>query len=130
MTQPVKSPVSNPPFWMTPLSHGVGVDVGVGVGLAIAEGVGLGVGVGVGPGGAAQYFPPVLKKLPTPTDPPQTIISLPVQTTVCDSRAAGAFVVLVAVQLSVLGSYRPPVFKVPGLNPPQTTISLPVQTVV
>ena len=100
MTQPVKSPVSNPPFWMTPLSHGVGVDVGVG----------LGVGVGVGPGGAAQYFPPVLKKLPTPTDPPQTIISLPVQTAACDSRAAGALVVLVAVQLSVLGLYRPPVF--------------------
>ena len=96
---------------MTPLSHGVGV--GVGVGLAVAEGVALGVGVGVGPGGAAQYFPPVLKKVPTPTDPPQTIISLPVpvQTAACDSRAAGALVVLVAVQLSVLGSYRPPVFK-------------------
>src|SRR5437870_2847384 len=118
MTQPVKSPVSNPPFWMTPLSHGVGVDVGVGVGLAVAEGVGLGVGVGAGPGGAAQYFLPVLKKLPTPTDPPQTIISRLVQTAVWRARPSGALVVLVAVQLSVLGLYRPPVFKVPGLNPP------------
>ena len=38
---------------------------------------------------------------------------------------------LVAVQLSVLGLYLPPVFK--GLlpsTPPQTIISLPVQTAV
>src|SRR5882724_12307579 len=38
---------------------------------------------------------------------------------------------LVAVQLSVAGSYLPPVFKVGGfkkLNPPQMIISLPVQT--
>jgi hypothetical protein len=44
----------------------------------------------------------------------------------------GALVMLVAVQLSVLGLYLPPVFK--ELNdwswPPQTIISLPVQTVV
>jgi len=46
-------------------------------------------------------------------------------------RAEGALVVLVAVQLSVLGSYLPPVFKllVP-LYPPQTIISVPVQTAV
>jgi hypothetical protein len=38
---------------------------------------------------------------------------------------------LVAVQLSVLGSYRPPVFKGSKLlAPPQTIISLPVQTAV
>ena len=43
--------------------------------------------------------------------PPQTIISLPVHTAVCQSRASGALVVLVAVQLSVLGLYLPPVFK-------------------
>jgi len=44
----------------------------------------------------------------------------------------GALVVLVAVQLSVLGLYRPPVFKyLRGLlNPPQTIISLPVHTAV
>jgi len=37
-------------------------------------------------------------------------------------------VVLVAVQLSVLGLYLPPVFNAP--NPPQTIISLPVHTAV
>jgi hypothetical protein len=52
------------------------------------------------------YFPPVLSP-----EPPQTIISLPVQTAVCRARAEGALVVLVAVQLSVLGLYLPPVFK-------------------
>jgi hypothetical protein len=46
-------------------------------------------------------------------------------------RAVGAFVVLVAVQLSVVGLYLPPVFKVlvPSY-PPQTIISLPVHTAV
>jgi hypothetical protein len=40
-------------------------------------------------------------------------------------------VVLVAVQLSVLGLYLPPVFKTPLLpSPPQTIISLPVHTAV
>jgi hypothetical protein len=40
-------------------------------------------------------------------------------------------VVLVAVQLSVVGLYRPPVFKklLPPI-PPQTIISLPVHTAV
>ena len=43
----------------------------------------------------------------------------------------GALVVLVAVQLLVLGSYLPPVFKAlfPSV-PPQTIISLPVHTAV
>jgi len=51
---------------------------------------------------------------------------------VWNSRATGAPVVLVAVQLSVLALYRPPVFKplVPSRVPPQTIISLPVQTPV
>jgi len=41
----------------------------------------------------------------------------------------GALVVLVAVQLSVLGLYLPPLLKAtPELNPPQTIISLPVHT--
>jgi len=40
-------------------------------------------------------------------------------------------VVLVAVQLFVLGLYRPPVFKWRALpKPPQTIISLPVHTAV
>jgi hypothetical protein len=60
------------------------------------------------------------------------IISLPVHTAVCETRAAGALVVLVAVQLSVLGLYLPPVFKSIFMSPlpPQTIISLPVHTAV
>ena len=47
------------------------------------------------------------------------------------ARAEGALVVLVAVQLSVLGLYLPPVFKrLAEITPPQTIISLPVQTAV
>ena len=65
-----------------------------------------------------------------PAPPPQTIISLPVQTAVAMYRAVGASVVLVAVQLPVPGLYLPPVLKtVGGSHPPQTIISLPVQTV-
>src|SRR6478609_5124573 len=76
------------------------------------------------------YLPPVFKELPLV--PPQTIISLPLQTAVWKFRATDAVVVLVAVQLSVLGLYRPPVFKalMPSGVPPQTIISLPVQTAV
>jgi len=39
-------------------------------------------------------------------------------------------VVLVAIQLSVPGLYRPPVFNKPLLVPPQTIISVPVHTAV
>jgi hypothetical protein len=56
------------------------------------------------------YLPPVLKKV-APDAPPQTTISLPVQTAVWEARASGAFVVLVAVQLFVMGLYLPPVLK-------------------
>src|ERR1700737_4723880 len=63
---------------------------------------------------------------PPTEEPPQTIISLPVQTAVCEIRTAGEL--LVGAQASVLGLYLPPVFKKP--NPPQTTISLPVHTAV
>ena len=76
------------------------------------------------------YLPPVFKWLGPLVSPPQTIISLPVQTAVCKFRPPGALVVLVAVQLSVLGLYLPPVFKELPLYPPQTIISLPVQTAV
>jgi len=70
-------------------------------------------------GGCAQYLPPVFKKLP----PPQTIIWLPVHTAVWPLRASGALVVLVAVQLSVLGLYRPPLLKgTLPFPPPQTII--------
>jgi hypothetical protein len=77
------------------------------------------------------YLPPVLKWSPLKLSPPQTIISLPVQTAVETYRAVGALVVLVAVQLSVPGLYLPPVLKIlGGFHPPQTIISLPVQTAV
>src|SRR5207249_375927 len=58
--------------------------------------------------------------------------SLPVQIVVCEARAEGTLVVvLVAVQLSMLALYLPPVFKSVLLpTPPQTIISLPVHTAV
>jgi len=77
------------------------------------------------------YLAPVFSKQQTLLEPPQTIISLPVQIAACLSRPMGALVVLVAVQLSVLGSYLPPVFKeLPFGFPPQTIISLLVQIAV
>ncbi len=78
------------------------------------------------------YLPPVLSGVHgIPLQPPQTIISLPVQTAVGISRAAGASTVLVATQLSVAGLYLPPLFRKPlRLDPPHTIISLPVQTAV
>ena len=95
--------------------------LGVGEGLGVELGVAVGVAVGVGVGEGAPL-------------PPQTIISLPVQTAVCPYRAAGALVMLVAVQLSVPGLYLTPPFKysppVLILYPPQTIISLPVQIAV
>src|SRR5438094_10018739 len=120
--QPSKKPVSNPPLMMIPLSQRIGV--GVGVGVRVGEAVG--VGVDVPTGAAAQYFPPVFNK--GPPCPPQTIIWLPVHTAVCSIRAAGALVVLVATQLSVLGLYLPPVFKSPVISsPPQTFLWLMAQ---
>ena len=94
-------------------AEGVGVGVGlegtVAVAVTVAVGVGVGVGVGVEEPDCAQYLAPVLKTL-TLLYPPQTIISPPVQTAVCQKRAAGTPLVLVAVQLSLPGSYLPPVF--------------------
>jgi len=57
------------------------------------------------------YLPPVFRPLQKQSVPPQTIISLPVQTAVGPIRPVGALVVVVAVQLSVLGVYLPPVFQ-------------------
>jgi hypothetical protein len=76
-----------------------------------------------------SYLPPVLT-LKGVEYPPQMIISLPVQTAVCEYRALGALVALVAVQLFVPGLYLPPEFKTLPISPPQTIISLPVQTAV
>ncbi len=55
---------------------------------------------------AIQLFVPGLYRPPVfvyGDSPPQTIISVPVQTAVCLARGLGALVVLVAAQLSVLG---------------------------
>jgi hypothetical protein len=49
-------------------------------------------------------------EFPSKKNPPQTIISLPVQIAVCSSRPVGALVMFVGVQVSVVGLYRPPVF--------------------
>jgi hypothetical protein len=63
-----------------PVGVGVGGEaVGVGDGGNVA--VAVAVGVGLGAPDCAQYFPPVFKT-PKPFTPPQTIISLPVQTAV------------------------------------------------
>ena len=51
--------------------------------------------------------------------PPQTIISEPVQTALCHSRALGAFTKLVSVQVFVVGLKRPPVIEGPKpVTPP------------
>jgi hypothetical protein len=81
------------------------------------------------------YLPPVSEgsqlKGARQVKPPQMIISLPVHTVVCLPRGSGAFAVLVATQLFVLGLYLPPVSrKLATTPPPQTIISLPVQTAV
>ena len=83
---------------------------GCGVERGLGAGVGLGVGLGVSAEGSVQYLPPAFKRS-TPLKPPQIFITLPVQTAVLEARASGALVVLVAVQLSAVGLYRPPVFK-------------------
>jgi hypothetical protein len=109
-----------------PVGVGIGVVVVVAVGVAVA--VAVGVAVGVGEPDCAQYLPPLLNLPPTP--PPQIIISLPVHTAVCKVRAPGASTVLVAVQLSLSGSYLPPVSRSVSKpsSPPHTIISLPVHT--
>jgi hypothetical protein len=76
------------------------------------------------------YLPPVLKMLKLSSNPPQTIISLPVQTAVCPARTEGALVIVVAVQVFAPGLYLPPVFRGKPLLPPQTIIWLPVHTAV
>ena len=60
---------------------GLGVDVGLPVGVAVVVGVAVGVGVGVGLV-CAQYLPPVFKSPTIKSNPPQTIISLPIHTAV------------------------------------------------
>jgi hypothetical protein len=86
--------------------------------------------VGVQLSAPGLYLPPVSESS-RGVPPPHTIISLPIDTAVCQYRPEGALVVLVAVQLSVLGLYLPPVSKIPrSPAPPHIIISLPVQTAV
>ena len=77
------------------------------------------------------YLPPSLSDmgvLPEIVIPPHRIISLPVQTIAGEERRKGALIVVVTRQLSVTGSYLPPVAKgkLPA-PPPHTIISVPVQ---
>jgi hypothetical protein len=58
------------------LEVGVAVAVGVGVGVGVV----VAVGVGLGEANCVQYLPPVFNQ--PPPKPPQTTISLPVQTAV------------------------------------------------
>jgi hypothetical protein len=82
----------------------------------------------------AQYRPPMFNQ--ASSQPPQTIISDPVQTAVCSSRGPGTFgpepvVSDDGVHESIAAMYRPPVFKVPvEPSPPQTIISVPSQMAV
>jgi hypothetical protein len=95
------------------------------------------VDVGVHVFAAGLYRAPVFKPAPAGTPmttwsaPPQMIISVPVQTAECPSRALGAFDMAVGAQLSVDGLYLAPVSKgVLRTFPPQITMTLPVQTAV
>jgi hypothetical protein len=79
------------------------------------------------------YLPPLFMGTKFSSEPPQIIISLPVQTAVWVLRASGTLVLPVGAQLSVFGLYLAPVLKivpVSGSQPPHTIISLPVQTVL
>src|SRR5436189_3193481 len=126
MTQPVKSPVSNPPFWMTSTIPRGRRRRRCRGRASCSRRCWTRCWRRRGSRRGRAIFSASVKKVFTPTDPPQTIISLSVQTATCDSRAAGALVVLVAVQLSVLGLYRPPVFKmlVPQLYPPDDHLTI------
>ena len=76
------------------------------------------------------YLPPVLKALLLVISAPDDHFTASPHRRVT-VRAAGALVVLVAVQLSVLGLYLPPVLNSRCRHhPPQTIISLPVHTAV
>ena len=67
--------------------------------------------VGVHVSKAGSYRPPPLM-VSTLRTPPQTIISLPVQTAVWLATPPGVLVVRTGVQVSVVGWYLPPVLSV------------------
>ena len=96
------------------------------IGLAVTVGVGVGVGSArIARSISRQCSNRCLFIIRSPPD--DHFIAGP------DCRVTarcGRVGVLVAVQLSVLGLYLPPVFKMLAAYPPQTIISLPVQTAV
>ena len=70
------------------------------------------------------YLPPVFKEYRS-YYPPQTIISLPVQTAVCSLSASGRVGGAGGCPTVGAGLYLPPVFRsLLPINPPQTIISL------
>ena len=78
-----------------------------------------------------RIFLRILKEMMGYYVPPQTTIQSPVHTIVGAPRASGASSTEMGLQVFVMGSYVPPVFKVCfPLNPPQTIIWFPVHTVV
>ena len=80
---------------------------------------------------SGSYIPPDFKGDDGYYVPPQTTIQSPVHTIVGAPRASGASSTEMGLQVFVMGSYVPPVFKVCfPLNPPQTIIWFPVHTVV
>jgi hypothetical protein len=97
--------------------------------------VDVGAQVSVAGSYLAPEFTPSKDPPPKAPLPPQTIIFVPVQTAVCNSRGVGApRPVEVADQESVEGSYRPPVPNGgptnPPVFPPQMIMRVPVQTAV
>ncbi len=87
--------------------------------------------VGVQVSVSGLYLAPVLKKLVL-SSPPHTIISVSLDTALCDSLAVGAPVMAVGAQLSEPGLYLPPVLRTLPLlsSPPHTIISPPTKTAV
>ena len=76
-------------------------------------------------------MPPVFKNAAVEVSAPDDHFAAGPHRGVVEYRASGALVVLVAVQLSVLGLYLPPVLNTGAIStPPQTIISLPVHTAV
>src|ERR1043166_174943 len=79
-----------------------------------------------------SYRAPLLRHSPFDVPPPHTIISLPVQTAMCEERSTSAPWVEIGVQRPVTGLKRAPSLKERSdiVVPPQTIISVPVQITV
>src|SRR5262245_4346980 len=81
---------------------------------------------------AGSYRPPLLTTAPPCTKPPHTIMRpcTSSQTAVWRVRSTGASIVAVETQVSVRGSYRPPVLvrMLLARVPPHRTMTFPVQT--